>query len=199
MMKSTNNLPHPGLALLNTRRDFTSPFPAGRIYKAEEEGGCGVTGFACSIPVGGRHIYEPSVQMHNRGNGKGGGIAAVGLDPASLGVSREVLSDDYLLQIALLDPAARNAVEADFITSQFDVHHAALVDHVDDYRDIEGLDVRPPDVMRYFVRVKADMLARFAEERGLAGLPERDIEDEFVYQNSFQLNSKYYASLGDKQ
>ncbi len=35
-----------------------------------EEGGCGVTGFACSIPVSGRHIFEPSVQMHNRGNGK---------------------------------------------------------------------------------------------------------------------------------
>ena len=78
-------------------------------------------GFACSIPVGGKHIYEPSVQMHNRGNGKGGGIAAVGLVPEQLGVSREVLTEDYLLQIALLDPACRNAVEADFITPMFDV------------------------------------------------------------------------------
>ena len=34
---------------------------------------------------------------------------------------------------------------------------------------------------------------------GWTGLPERDIEDEFVYQNTFELNSKYYASLGDKQ
>jgi hypothetical protein len=41
--------------------------------KAEQEGGCGVVGFACSIPVRGRHIFEPSIQMHNRGNGKGGG------------------------------------------------------------------------------------------------------------------------------
>ena len=39
----------------------------------EAEGGCGVTGFACSIPVGGRHIYEPSIQMRNRGNGKAAG------------------------------------------------------------------------------------------------------------------------------
>ena len=39
----------------------------------EEEGGCGVTGFICSIPVTGKNIFEPSVQMHNRGNGKGGG------------------------------------------------------------------------------------------------------------------------------
>ena len=45
------------------------------------------------------------------------------------------------------------------------------------------------------------MLARFAEEKGLAkaGLSERDIEDEFVYQNSIRLNNQYYASLGDKR
>ena len=32
------------------------PFEKG---KAAEEGGCGVTGFACTVPVGGRFIYEP--------------------------------------------------------------------------------------------------------------------------------------------
>jgi glutamate synthase domain-containing protein 1 len=165
----------------------------------EEEGGCGVTGFACSIPVGGRHIYEPSVQMHNRGNGKGGGIAAVGLVPEQLGVSREVLSEDYLLQIALLDPACQSAVEADFITPFYDIDSARMLDHIDDYRDVAGLEVRPPEVMQYFVRVKPDALARFAKERGLDGLPDREIEDEFIYQNTFELNSKYYASLGDKQ
>ena len=171
----------------------------GRPPQADEEGGCGVTGFACTIPVSGKHIYAPSVQMHNRGNGKGGGIAAVGLDPKTLGVSREILSDDYALHIALLDPKARNMVEADFITSMFDIHHAEPLDHIDDFHDIEGLDVCPPDVHRYFVRPKPDVLKRFAEERGLTGLPQREIEDEFIYQNSFQLNSKYYASLGEKQ
>ena len=45
------------------------------IRKEAEEGGCGVVGFCCSEPVAGKHIYEPSRQMHNRGNGKGGGIA----------------------------------------------------------------------------------------------------------------------------
>jgi len=60
----------------------------------EAEGGCGVTGFACTIPVGGKHIYEPSIQMRNRGNGKGGGIAACGLVPEELGVSRKVLDED---------------------------------------------------------------------------------------------------------
>ena len=164
----------------------------------EEEGGCGVTGFACSIPVSGRHIYAPSVQMHNRGNGKGGGIAAVGLDATRLGVSQEILSQDYALHIALLEPKALTQVEADFVTPMFDIHHAEALDHIDDFRDVEGLQVCPPDVRRYFVRPKPDVLKRFAEERGLTGLPQRDIEDEFVYQNTFKLNSKYYASLGDK-
>ena len=68
----------------------------------EAEGGCGVTGFACTIPVGGKHIYEPSIQMRNRGNGKGGGIAACGLVPEDMGVSRKVLDEDYILQVALL-------------------------------------------------------------------------------------------------
>ena len=61
-----------------------------RNKKSAEEGGCGVTGFIASIPVRGRHIHEPSIQMHNRGNGKGGGIAAVGLSAQSLGVTQEI-------------------------------------------------------------------------------------------------------------
>ena len=74
---------------MNDRRDSMTDrilasradIPRGALQnkKAAEEGGCGVTGFISSIPVRGRHIYEPSIQMHNRGNGKGGGIAAVGL------------------------------------------------------------------------------------------------------------------------
>ena len=167
--------------------------------QTEGEGGCGVTGFACSIPVGGRHIYKPSVQMHNRGNGKGGGIAAVGLVPEQLGVSRELLDADHILQIALLDPAARNSVEADFVTPMFDIHHAEELAHIDDFREVEGLVVRPPDIHRYFVRPKPDVLKQFAVKRGLAGLPQRDLEEEFLFQNTFALNSKYYASLGEKQ
>src|SRR5512136_3057914 len=86
----------------------------------EAEGGCGVTGFACTVPVRGKHIYEPSIQMRNRGNGKGGGIAACGLVPEDLGVSRQVLDDDYILQVALLDPQARSDVEKAFVTPYFD-------------------------------------------------------------------------------
>ena len=59
------------------------------------EGGCGVIGFCCTDPISGRHIYEPSRLMHNRGNGKGGGVAAVGFIPEQLGVSREILDKPY--------------------------------------------------------------------------------------------------------
>ncbi len=82
--------------------------------KASEEGGCGVTGFISNIPISGRHIFEPSVQMHNRGNGKGGGIAAVGLSPQTLGVTQDVLDNQYMLQVALLDPKAGPIVEKEF-------------------------------------------------------------------------------------
>ncbi len=84
-----------------------------------EEGGCGVTGFACSIPVSGRHIFEPSVQMHNRGNGKGGGLAAVGLSAAKLGVDQETLDNDFLLQVALLDETVLPEMESRFIRPHF--------------------------------------------------------------------------------
>ena len=167
----------------------------------EAEGGCGVTGFACTIPVRGRHIYEPSIQMRNRGNGKGGGIAACGLVPEEMGVSRKVLEDDYILQVALMDASARGDVEQAFIDPWFDIDQGGLIPTVDDYRAVPLLEVRPPDVARYFVRVKPAVLARFADEKGLAGagLSERDIEDEFVYQNSIRLNNQFYASLGDKR
>jgi hypothetical protein len=75
--------------LLASRRDLRPSWQPGQSLDPEAEGGCGVTGFAASVPVSGRHIFQPSVQMHNRGNGKGGGIAAVGLDPDSLGSPRK--------------------------------------------------------------------------------------------------------------
>ncbi|MEJ2096994.1 MAG: glutamate synthase [Deltaproteobacteria bacterium] len=173
-----------------------------RVYRkaaGEEEGGCGVTGFIASVPVRGRHIYEPSIQMHNRGNGKGGGIAAVGLSATDLGVSQEVLDTHYMLQVALLNPEVRPQVESSHIEPFFEIHKAGAVPTVDDYRDIEGLEVKPPDVWRYFVRVKPDVLDRFINEKGLTALAPEKAEDEFVYQNSTAINQRYYASLGEQQ
>jgi glutamate synthase domain-containing protein 1/glutamate synthase domain-containing protein 3 len=164
----------------------------------EEEGGCGVTGFICSTPVTGKNIFAPSVQMHNRGNGKGGGIGAVGFIPEALGVSRQVLDEDYMLHIALLDSSVAREIEDNFVKPFFKIDKFEKLSTLDDHRAI-GLDVRPPDVMRYFVRVKDDVLDKFIAENKFESLDRRDAEDEFVYRNSFNINKKYYASLGEKK
>ena len=62
--------------IIESRKPLVEEVATRNYLKREEEGGCGVTGFACSIPVRGKHIYGPSKQMRNRGNGRGGGIAA---------------------------------------------------------------------------------------------------------------------------
>ena len=173
-------------------------FPSS-VRKGEEEGGCGVVGFCCSEPVAGKHIYEPSKQMHNRGNGKGGGIAAVGFVPEQMGVSREVLEDYYMLHIALLEPEAKNGVEQEFIYPFFDVAATSMLDKVDDWTTVPGLEVLPPDVCRYFVRVKKDILDRFISENKLEEMDRREAEDEFLNQNSFRLNQVNYAAHGDKK
>ncbi len=164
----------------------------------EAEGGCGVVGFIASVPVRGEHIVQPSEQMHNRGNGKGGGVAAAGLDPAQMRVTPEQLRDDYLLQIAYLDPIARGPVETAHVFPLFDVHQAYALPTLDDHR-AAGLEVCPPVVWRYFVRVKPDVLDDFLlQEKGR--FPDRaDAEDEFVLQNSTRLNQTFYASLGEKR
>ena len=164
--------------------------------KQADEGGCGVVGFACNVPVSGRHIFTPSVQMHNRGNGKGGGIAAVGFDPDQLGVSREILDDNYLLQVAYLQPKLRQEVEREIINPSYTISHQGWAPTIDDYRDV-GLDVEPPAVYRYFVRADAKALKTFAKERELEKLSDRALEDEFVYQTSYRLNKRYYAALGE--
>lgn len=168
------------------------------VNKCDEEGGCGVTGFMASIPVAGRHIYEPSVQMHNRGNGKGGGIAAVGLSAGDLDVPKDVLEDHYLLQVAYLDNDAIPRVETTHITPMFDIYKSEKIPTIDDFTSI-GLTVKPPDVWRYFVRVRPDVLEKFIRYNKFYDMESRKAEDEFVFQNSTRLNQTYYASLGEKQ
>jgi hypothetical protein len=56
--------------LAGSRKQLAESLNYNPLLKKEaEEGGCGVVGFCCSEPVAGKHIYEPSRQMHNRGNG----------------------------------------------------------------------------------------------------------------------------------
>ncbi len=168
-------------------------------HQAEAEGGCGVLGMIASVPIAGKHVYRSSIQMHNRGNGKGGGLAAVGLLPEQMGVSQERLDDNYLIQIAYIDPSARKDVEQSFLLPYFEVHHGYELPHVKDYREVPGLEIQPPLIWRYFARVKEPVLAEFITKNELEGLDPRRAEDEFVYQNSYRLNRQFYASLGEKR
>lgn len=164
--------------------------------KTEAEGGCGVVGLAATVPVGGRHILVPCSQMHNRGNGKGGGLAAAGLVPEQMRVDAEHLASDYLVQIALLDVSVRDEVIARYVEPVFEIHTGYRIPTVDDYRDIPGLEVRPPDVLRYFVRVRDDVLERFIEEHDLTVLSPNAAEDEFVSQWAFRFNAHFYRGDG---
>jgi glutamate synthase domain-containing protein 1/glutamate synthase domain-containing protein 3 len=165
--------------------------------KTEAEGGCGVIGAACSEQIPGRHLLPALARMRNRGNGKGGGIAALGLSADHLGVSKTILQRDYLVQIAYLEPSVRTEVENEFIFPCLQVDSTGLVETLPDYRSIDGLVVKPPEVRRYFCRVKDDVLKEFMA-KNLLDEPEL-AEDEFIYQNSYRLNKKFYASLGEKK
>ena len=185
--------------ILESRKLCTLEAPAQSRSWEAAEGGCGVLGFAANLPVAGRHVMAASAQMHNRGNGKGGGIAMAGLSASQCRVDAQTLRSHYLLQIAYLDPQSRREVEGSHILPCFEVAVKYEIDRLEDYRAIEGLDMRPPDVWRYFVRVKPDILARFAVDNGLEEMNPRAVENEFVYQNTYRLNTQYYASLGEKR
>jgi glutamate synthase domain-containing protein 1 len=129
---------------------------------------------------------EHSQKMRNRGNGKGGGVAAVGLF--------DEYKDFYALHIAFLDEKARGPVEKKYIQSVFHVSHAEKQKSMDDYRET-GLTVKPPIVWRYFVRVKPEQLEDFAKKNQITDMTAA--EDEFVFQNSFSLNAEFYESRQD--
>ena len=137
--------------------------------------------------------------MRNRGNGKGGGIAVCGLVPREMGVSKDILENDYILQIALLNPDSKEEIEKECIEPYFNIDQGGLISTVSDYRDIPLLAVKPPDIARYFVRVKSSVLEKFRDEQNLSSLSETEIEDEFVFQNSIRINKKFYSSIGEKK
>ena len=70
---------------------------------------------------------------------------------------------------------------------------------VKNWQELPSLEVRPPDIFRYFVRVKPDALDAFINQNKLQAMDREKAEDEFVYQNSLKLNGEYYASLGEKK
>src|SRR5207237_6704340 len=170
-----------GQAIIDSRRSL--PVPDSPFVKQEAEGGCGVVGLASNVLLEGKYLLQSLMQMRNRGNGKGGGIAALGLVPEQLGVSEKILGEDYILQVAYLDKSARKQVEDEHIRPFFRVDSESRVEAVDDYRSIPGLEVEPQEVYRYFVRVKSEVIEDFAWNNNLNGHTCSALEDEYVYRH----------------
>jgi len=156
--------------------------------KQEMEGGCGVVGFASETPLAGKHLFVALELMHNRGNGKGGGLAACACFPG--------YRDFYALHMGYLKEDARKTVEEEYIRPHFDIEKAERQESLDNFREVPGLEIQPPDVWRYFARVKPALVEKFARERGYRDLAAA--EDQFLYENSFRLNKTLYADREDK-
>ncbi|MBN2319675.1 MAG: glutamate synthase, partial [Acidobacteria bacterium] len=156
------------------------------VKKRSLEGGCGVIGIIGSEKLKGNCIIRPCEQMRNRGNGKGGGVAAVGLF--------DDYKDHYALHISFLDEKTKGPVEKEFVEPVFHVSHAEKQPCIDDYRET-GLEIQPPLVWRYFVRVKPDKLERFAQQNKIAEMTAA--EDEFVFRSSIRLNAEFYENRKD--
>ena len=171
----------PAHAILDSRRRLTEGLPHHR--KKTCEGGCGVIGVIGTEALAGRCIIRSCEQMRNRGNGKGGGVAAAGLFPPQY-------KDHYAVHIAYLDEDVRAEVESRHIQPIFEVAHAEPQPNIADHRDV-GLDVRPPTVYRYFVTPKPQQVQAFAETHQIED--EAAARDELVFQNSFRLNYSYYV------
>ncbi|MER3601682.1 MAG: hypothetical protein C4339_03085 [Nitrososphaerota archaeon] len=182
--------------LLAARRGLMPPssmadYRAAR--KLEAEGGCGVVGFASTKPLEGRYLYRALHQMRNRGNGKGGGIAAAGLLPEALGVERRLIEEDYILQVAYLREEVRERVEG-LVACRYEVDHVERVKEAKHYTEL-GLEVRPPAVYRYYVRPRQEELERFVQGAGLYELEQDYCSDEFAYRTSVELNRRFYHEL----
>ncbi len=185
-------------ALIASARSLERP-AATPIRPVEAEGGCGVIGAASNVPLPARALRQPLAQMRNRGNGKGGGIAAAGLGPEFFGVGPETLREDHLLAVAYLDGSVHPQVEACFVEPTFEVDHVVELPARGDGPADPAAGIRPPDVRCYLVRVRPDVLTSFAREHGI---PHEHLEaaaDEIVYQNSYRLNRAFYSATGDKR
>ena len=172
------------------------PAPPVPFRKAEAEGGCGVVGVASSAPIPGRALLQALAQMRNRGNGKGGGLAAAGLDPAFLGVDRETLLRDHLLAVAYLDPSVRAEVEARHLGPAFEVDHVAELPTTPHART---LPVPPPAVVCYLVRVRPEVREAFGREHGICEDHADEIDDEVVFQRTDALNRACYSATGERR
>jgi len=68
------------------------------------------------------------------------------------------------------------------------VEHKTRIQPAADHRDV-GLEVKPPDIVRYFVRVKDNALNRFCEKNTDWAIgPPPGGGMSFIFRNSFQIN-----------
>ncbi len=162
------------------------------------EGGCGVIGVASTVKLKGKYFFEALHQMKNRGNGKGGGVAILGLNPEQLGITEKELQEYYIIQVAYLDSSKEEIVEKSSLVPYFEIHHSHWVETLNDYAEI-GLETRPPRVKRYFCTVRKEALQEFVAKHRLGTEPPEKVEEELVFQATYSLNKTYYASLGEKQ
>jgi glutamate synthase domain-containing protein 1/glutamate synthase domain-containing protein 3 len=175
-------------AILAARRERWWPNAASLQPARTLEGGCGVIGIIGTRKLGGELIRRSCAQMRNRGNGKGGGIAAVGLFDQH--------ADHYALQIGYLDLSVRAAVERELLEPLLRIDHAEQQAQLDDPR-AANLMVTPPTVWRYFVRVRSERVEQFAAEAGLNDLTAA--EDELLFQQSRALNQRFYVDSDEPQ
>jgi glutamate synthase domain-containing protein 1/glutamate synthase domain-containing protein 3 len=166
-----------------------------KVMKKDVEGGCGVVGFCSTEKIAGKHLIPPCIQMHNRGNGKGGGVVAMGLKASQLNVTEEILKTNYLIQIAFLKPEIREEVESQFIFNNYDVFTQYKIKTKNN--SSSKLEILPPEVYRYFCRVKKPILKKFMKSNSFKNF--NKAEDEFVFLNSFQINKKFYSEDGAQE
>ena len=85
-------------------------------------------------------IFSRVGQMCNRGNGKGGGIAAVGLSAETLGVNSSILTQitvgHRLSGLSVSEPLS----SANFIHPLFDIDHAIAHAALEDHKELSRLD-----------------------------------------------------------
>jgi glutamate synthase domain-containing protein 2/FAD/FMN-containing dehydrogenase/glutamate synthase domain-containing protein 3/glutamate synthase domain-containing protein 1/Fe-S-cluster-containing dehydrogenase component len=154
-----------------------------------ERDACGVVSFACSKPVPVESIQTACQRMHNRGNGRGGGILGLGGIFAGAFSGTDPLrgEDCYAFQIITLTPENQRHQKmleiAQRYLRDFDVfdRKGQTVEISNNNlerfrnprvqkegRDITfaeaGLAVDPGDMYRFFVRVKKDVLLDFAQK-----------------------------------
>jgi len=187
-------------AVIRARKQLTDSLPKIVMNDADAaEGGCGVVGLACEIPIAGRHLFKSLEQMRNRGNGKGGGVAMVGLNPEQFETTQNVLEDCYLIAIAWVNEGHRESVEKKYINSKFDVVHTFDMPVLDDWKSLPALEVCPPDVTCYWVKPTQEGVAAMFEETEMNSNDFNDeeaIHSEYVYRNTHKLNVEFYAQDG---